>query len=722
MAIIRRKTRGRHRSIRWSILKNFTFLIFLTALAFFIAFVSVIYIQSTMVFSNVIHKVVSELETDLKKFFDPVSTSLIVVSKFADVNQFKQLDKKSINGVLIPIFKEFPQITAARISDSNHNGYILFASDGGWTSRLIAPRGSGIPSTETRWDADLNLLEEKSLENPADLQQSEWFQNTKNNRVDKLAWTDPYISNLNNLLVITVSTPVTKPDGRLVVLAFDISLKNMPGISKYSRWEKGGIAFVMTENRKIIGLTGTKLLTGDTPNDLVIHSLSDLDIPILHEAIKFWEKPRSRFKKIHTPDDQLLFFSSEGERSAGTVQPFYLGDEKALWIGYIMPTGNIQYFRQYFHQLFIIPIVFCLALLIAFLMTKKMARVYITPLTKLVRQSTRISCMDLKSREPIESNITELQQLADTQEQMRAALEKTTSDLRISNEKLEEFSRTLTEKVDERTLELQAKSEELEELNRTLEIKVKQEVEASGRKDQIMLQSARQAQMGEMISMIAHQWRQPLSSISTVTGNMLVFLELDNFDKEQFKELLTSINEHAQFLSRTINDFRNFFKPNKDKQLVQLDSVLEQTISIIGKSLDYKNIKLKTDYRFDTPLNTYPNELTQVFLNIIKNAQDVLLENQIEYPVITITGHDEEKGQVVEISDNAGGIPLEIMDKIFEPYFSTKGEKTGTGLGLYMSKLIIEKHCKGELEADNIESGAHFTIRLPFDNGSPQRV
>jgi len=716
MSRLIRKTRKRCRSIRWSILKNFSLLIFLTAVAFFIAFVSIMYIQSTMVFSNVIHKVVSELENDLKKFFNPISTTLIVVSKFADINKIEQLEIKDINGVLIPIFKEYPQISAARISDSNGKGYLLFDSDGNWVSRSIEPPGSGTLSTELRWDADLNLLEEMVLEKHADLRESEWFQNTKNSSVDKLAWTDPYISKLNNLLVITVSTRVIKPNGRLVVLAFDISLKNMPGISKYSRWEKGGIAFVMTEDRKIIGLTGTKLLQGGTPNDLVIHSLSDMDIPMLHDAIKFWEKPRSRFNKIHNTDDQLLFFSSEGERSAGTVQPFYLGHDKALWIGYIMPTANLQYFKQYFHQLFIIPIVFCLALLIAFLLTKKMARTYITPLTKLVQQSTRISCMDLKPGEPIESNITELQQLADTHEQMRAALEKTTTDLRISNEKLEDFSQTLTEKVQERTLELQGKSHELEELNRTLEIKVKQEVEASSKKDQIMLHGARQAQMGEMISMIAHQWRQPLSSISTVTGNMLVFLELDNFDKEQFKELLNSINEHAQFLSRTINDFRNFFKPNKDKQAVRLDSVLEQTLNIMGKSLSYKNIKLKTDYHFETPLTTYPNELTQVFLNIIKNAQDILLENQIEYPVITITGRDEGQYQIVEISDNAGGIPLEIIDKIFEPYFSTKGEKTGTGLGLYMSKLIIEKHCKGELKADNIENGALFTIRLPLEN------
>ena len=715
MPRLRKKRHPRCKTIRWSILQNFSILIILTALVFFIAFVGVMYIQSTMVFSNVIHKVVSELENDLKKFFNPVSTSLVVVSKFASVNKIEQLNEMDINGVLIPVFKAYPQISAARFVNSQGTGYLLFKSKGDWISRLLTLPDSGIAPKEIRWDADQNRLEEKLLAKQPDPRQSEWFLTAEKDGTNQLAWTDPFISELNKQLVITVSTRVVRPNGKSVVMAFDISLKDMPGISKYSRWEKGGVAFVMTENRKIIGLTGTKLLTGDTPNDLVIHSLSDLDIPMLHDAIRFWEKPRRRFK-TGMGEDELLFFSSEGERSVGTVQPFALSRDKALWIGYIMPTANYKYFRQYFHQLFIIPIVFGLGLLIAFLLTKKMARTYITPLTKLAQQSSRISCMDLKPGEPIVSDITELQQLADSHELMRAALDKTTTDLRISNEKLEDFSRTLSEKVEERTLALQEKSDELAELNQTLEIKVKQEVEASSRKDQIMLQSARQAQMGEMISMIAHQWRQPLSSISTVTGNMLVLLELDNYEKEQFSELLNSINEHAQYLSRTINDFRNFFKPNKDKQSVQLETVLEQTINIIGKSLDYKNIELQTDYQFNTPLNTFPNELTQVFLNIIKNAQDILLENQIEHPVIAISGRSEGESQIVEISDNAGGIPLDIMDKIFEPYFSTKGEKTGTGLGLYMSKLIIEKHCKGDLEAKNTENGALFTIRLPLEN------
>jgi len=707
--------RGRRlRTIRWSILQNFTVLIIVTAFAFIIAMFAVIYIQSTMVFSNVIHKVISDVENDLKRYFSPVTTSMVILSRLVGIERVTGLDEKAVNSILIPIMQNYRQITAARFGDEHGNGQVLYPQGDKWVSIVTQKTGFEIRSQETVWDSDLAIQSRKPLPRIMQFENSAWYRNAVQNPTARQTWTDPYFSDLDNSLIITVSTSIIRPSGGRVALAFDVSLKDMPGISRSSSWATGGVTFIMTEDKNIIGLKGNRELAGSVPEDLEIVSLNQLDLPMLKKAIRFWDKPESGRGRSKI-DEELLFFGTEGERSVGTIHPFYLNREKAIWIGHIMRTDNLENFKQYFHQLAIVPVVFCISLILAFWLTRKMAKQYIRPLTELARQSTRISRMDLKPGAPIETSIAEMKQLAESHEQMRSALEKTTTDLRISNEKLEEFSRTLSQKVEERTHELQVKSEELETLNRTLHEKVKEEVEASSRKDQIMLQSARQAQMGEMISMIAHQWRQPLSSISTVTGNMLVNLELDNFEKEQFREMLNSINDHAQFLSRTINDFRNFFKPNKSKQSIRLDDALEQTISIIGKSLSYKNIELKKDYHFETPLETYPNELTQVFLNIIKNAQDILLEKQVKYPLITIIGHETPAEQVVEIIDNGGGIPPGIMDKIFEPYFSTKGEKTGTGLGLYMSKLIIEKHCKGELQAHNVDGGARFTIRLPQD-------
>lgn len=260
---------------------------------------------------------------------------------------------------------------------------------------------------------------------------------------------------------------------------------------------------------------------------------------------------------------------------------------------------------------------------------------------------------------------------------------------------------------------LKKSEESLEHLNFTLKQRVEEEVSLSREKDKMLIQQSKLAAMGEMLSMIAHQWRQPLSSITTISGDMRVAIVLDTLDVDDFYASLQKINDQAQFLSKTIDNFRNFFNPKKVKETVSIRNVINQTINIIGKTLDYKFIKLTTECAVESELHTYPNELTQVLLNIIKNAQDALVDKQIKNAVIRIACREAQGFHTVEISDNAGGVPVEILDKIFEPYFTTKGEASGTGLGLYMSKTIIEQHCKGKLDVRNTEDGACFTIQLP---------
>lgn len=265
---------------------------------------------------------------------------------------------------------------------------------------------------------------------------------------------------------------------------------------------------------------------------------------------------------------------------------------------------------------------------------------------------------------------------------------------------------------------LNEKTRELEELNKTLEERVTREVEKRRQQEQILIQQSKMAAMGEMISMIAHQWRQPLSSITTVSGELQINLELGNMDHKHFLSGLRSIDEQAQFLSRTVNDFRHFFRPNKKREETHIRDIIEQTVRIIGKSLEYKSIRLEKKITLEKKLVTYPNEIMQVFLNIIKNAQDAIVEQKTLSPRIEIAGYAEGDTQVVEITDNAGGIPHEHVAKVFEPYFTTKGVQTGTGLGLYMSKTIVEKHCKGTLTVENVThedgtQGACFRITLP---------
>jgi len=245
----------------------------------------------------------------------------------------------------------------------------------------------------------------------------------------------------------------------------------------------------------------------------------------------------------------------------------------------------------------------------------------------------------------------------------------------------------------------------------SLEQKIMREIEKNREKDQAMLHQSKLAQMGEMISMIAHQWRQPLSAISATSGSLNLKSQIGTLDQETTVELSNKITEYAQHLSATIDDFRNFFKDNKAKERTTLQAMLKSTLNIVEVSLENAKISVDVTIKSSAEIETYINEVKQVILNIIKNAEDVLLDKEIADPKITI---EIDKNQLT-IADNAGGIPDDIIEKIFEPYFSTKMQKDGTGLGLYMSKTIIEEHCGGKLSVKNNAKGAVFTICLPTE-------
>jgi len=233
-----------------------------------------------------------------------------------------------------------------------------------------------------------------------------------------------------------------------------------------------------------------------------------------------------------------------------------------------------------------------------------------------------------------------------------------------------------------------------------------------------MIQQSRLAQMGEMISMIAHQWRQPLGAISTTAVNLRIKLELEAFDLEttQGREesvayllrRLDNIEGFVQNLTATIDSFRNFYKPNKDSALTTFKEISTKSLNIIKESLEAENIEIICNYNSTQKIEMYDNEIMQVLLNIFKNAQDNFLEQHIKNPRIEIT---TEKNSIT-IYDNGGGIPQVILEKIFDPYFSTKIQKNGTGLGLYMSKIIVEDHHRGILNAQNYKNGVKFTINL----------
>jgi len=252
------------------------------------------------------------------------------------------------------------------------------------------------------------------------------------------------------------------------------------------------------------------------------------------------------------------------------------------------------------------------------------------------------------------------------------------------------------------------RARELLSFNRRLEERVAIEVEKNRQKEQQLIQQSRLAQMGEMISMIAHQWRQPLSSISSASAAIKLKVMLGKLDKEKAIELSENISRYSQHLSMTIDDFRDFFKSNKEKTKTTYSELVDSVLGIVEIAINNKNITIKREENSDVIFMTYANELKQVILNLIKNAEDILVERDVNNPQITI----KTDGNRLIISDNGGGIPKDIIGKIFDPYFSTKLEKNGTGLGLYMSKTIIEEHCGGELNVTNTSEGATFIISL----------
>ncbi|MEN8303169.1 MAG: PAS domain-containing protein [Campylobacterota bacterium] len=230
---------------------------------------------------------------------------------------------------------------------------------------------------------------------------------------------------------------------------------------------------------------------------------------------------------------------------------------------------------------------------------------------------------------------------------------------------------------------------------------------------QQLLQQSRLAQMGEMISMIAHQWRQPLGSIATVAANLqmkieLKELDLDLKDGKYLTDRLKKIDNYVQNLTITIDEFRDFYKPNEQSVEVKLDELLKRVLNVTNASLEGDNIEIIEQYSVSDRVEVYDSEVMQVILNILKNAQDNFKEKETSNPKIIIkTGNKS-----ISICDNGGGVPEDVIEKIFDPYYSTKSEKNGTGLGLYMSKVIIEEHHNGRLSVVNKDGGACFSIEL----------
>jgi signal transduction histidine kinase len=268
--------------------------------------------------------------------------------------------------------------------------------------------------------------------------------------------------------------------------------------------------------------------------------------------------------------------------------------------------------------------------------------------------------------------------------------------------------------------EINRKNMDLQELNNDLEKKIKEAVNNLQKKEKLIQEQSRHIQIGDMISMIAHQWRQPLSVIAATTYSLLTKTKRKQFDlstkeaqESYFKNLeknLGEIQNYIQCLSKTTDNFRNFFKPEVSKERCNINDTVNQALFFIKTPMQNNNIEIKTQLNSVQYVELFKNEITQAILSILKNSQDNFLKNQSSENRIYIKTYDQNKTIVLEISDNGGGIEKENLEKIFDPYFSTKKDENGAGLSLYIAKTIIHTHNNGTLKVENRDEGATFII------------
>jgi C4-dicarboxylate-specific signal transduction histidine kinase len=256
---------------------------------------------------------------------------------------------------------------------------------------------------------------------------------------------------------------------------------------------------------------------------------------------------------------------------------------------------------------------------------------------------------------------------------------------------------------------------DLEMFNQGLQDEISKAVEKNRTQEKILMQQAKMAEIGSMVESIAHQWRQPLNILGLSMTRLNINVSLGNHN--DMSKVIEIVEQQIEYMSQTIDDFRNFFKQDRTQKKVNVYHLIGEVETLLGPLLASKKIELIKDIDSSVAVLVYHNELKQVLLNIVNNAREAIELNKSKDRIITVSCTDDMFHCTISIEDSGGGVPHHIIDKIFDPYFTTKFESQGTGIGLYMAKMIVEKHCFGKLSIHNTKNGACFEIRLSHSGG-----
>lgn len=421
--------------------------------------------------------------------------------------------------------------------------------------------------------------------------------------------------------------------------------------------------------------------------------------------------PADILKADHAGQEGIQLLESGDERLRDVAVKIQQGDLGRLHVGLSESMIDRDVSLVFLNALPYVAAMMCLGLLAALFVAATITR----PLKQLQQSARMVGLgnldwtIDIRTRD-------EIGELASTFNGMTAALRETIHGQKKVEEELGTKAAMLAKEAAEREKiqeQLSIKQQQLEELNMTLEERILHTLKEIRRKDEMLIEQNRFASMGEMLNNIAHQWRQPLNNVSLIIQHVQLTHDRGELTTESLAKEVKVAMEIIQYMSRTIDDFRNFFRQDKSKKTFSLNAAVSGAIEFMAPSLTQAGIGVELQMEpDDIEAFGYANEYSQVLLNIISNAKDIVREREPADPRICIRVFREADSSVVTLRDNCGGIEMGALPRIFDPYFTTRKISPGTGIGLYMSKTIIEQNMGGSLTARNVDGGAEFEIRL----------
>lgn len=252
-------------------------------------------------------------------------------------------------------------------------------------------------------------------------------------------------------------------------------------------------------------------------------------------------------------------------------------------------------------------------------------------------------------------------------------------------------------------------------LQEQLETRLKQEVEKQRKQEKLLIQQSKMAVMGEMIGAIAHNWRQPVNTVSLLCVAIENRFDNSKISKDYLDKWIDKMNKQINFMSQTIDDFRNFYSPKEEYKKIFLKEAILKIVSLINYQFRLSNIQIKIDIPFSISLVCLENQLQQAIINMLVNLKDAILNSNVKNGFILISAKKNKSSIELIIQDNGKGIlDKKVLNYIFDPYFTTKIKSHGTGIGLYMTKIIIEQNLGGKIKVKNMDDGLRFKIKLPF--------